>query len=93
MAFWLIQPPKDYPTDRFCVHDITVKVTTIVLEQVGASVLLADKRTACLAAGAALEGRTIEGLFAEVVAVLKEEQCHLCRAPHGDGCGDAQTIS
>ena len=71
VAFWLVRPPKTYPRGPFFrVHDIRVKVTSIVLEDVGASVLLADPRTACLAAGAASEGRTNEELCTEVARVL-----------------------
>ena len=71
VAFWLVRPPGSYPRGPvFSVHDITVKVTSVVLEDVPASVLLADPRTACLAAGAAAEGRTSEQLCAEVARVL-----------------------
>ncbi len=53
------------------VDDITVKVRTVVLQRVRASVLLADPRTACFAAGAHKEGRTIAELCAEVALALR----------------------
>ena len=83
VAFWLVRPPRSYPKGSlFSVHDITVKVTSIVLEDVGASVLLADPRTACLAAGAEAEGRTNEELCVEVARVLAANnatfaECHM----------------
>jgi len=71
VALWLMSPPQDHPTDEMTVDDITVKVTTVVLHRVKASVLLADPRTACFAAGAHKEGRSADELCTEVAAVLK----------------------
>ena len=53
------------------VDDITVKVTTIVLHEVQASVLLASPKAACFAAGADSEGRTDEKLCSAVAAALR----------------------
>ncbi len=53
------------------VDDITVKVTTVVLQHVKASLLLADAETACFAAGADKEGRSADELCAEVAAALR----------------------
>jgi hypothetical protein len=66
-----MSPPQDHPKDEMIVDDITVKVTTVVLHKVKASVLLADPRTACFAAGANKEGRSADELCVEVAAVLK----------------------
>jgi hypothetical protein len=70
-ALWLIPPPAAQPRGAVTAGDITVKVTTIVLPEVPASVLLADAATACFAAGADAGERTDEALCAEVVAALK----------------------
>jgi hypothetical protein len=53
------------------VDDITVKVTTVVLHEVKATLLLSDPRTACFAAGADPEGRSVDALCAEVAAALR----------------------
>ena len=53
------------------VDDITVRVTTVVLHKVQASVLLAEPKTACFAAGAHKEGRSTAELCAEVAALLR----------------------
>jgi hypothetical protein len=71
VAIWLTAPPKDHPRDRMTVDDITVKMTTVVLHEVKASVLLADPTTACFAAGADKEHRTTAELCAEVAAGLR----------------------
>jgi hypothetical protein len=72
VALWLTSPPKDQPKDQMTVDDITVKVTTVVLHKVKASVLLADPRTACFAAGASKEGLSTDDLCAHVAAALGE---------------------
>jgi hypothetical protein len=71
VALWLTAPPVSHPRDELCVDDITVRVTTVVLHEVKASVLLADPRTACFAAGADEDGRSIVELCAEVVDALR----------------------
>jgi hypothetical protein len=71
VALWLTSPPKDHPRDEMRVDDITVKVTTVVLHKVKASVLLVDPRTACFAVGANKEGRTTAELCAEVAVALR----------------------
>jgi hypothetical protein len=71
LALWLTSPPKDHPRDEMRVDDITVKVTTVVLHKVKASVLLADPRTACFAAGAAKEDRSTAELCAKVADALR----------------------
>jgi hypothetical protein len=71
VALWLTAPPSSHPRDELRVDDITVKVTTVVLHEVKASVLLADPRTACFAAGADEDGRSIVELCAEVAASLR----------------------
>ncbi len=70
VALWLTSPPKDHPKDEMTVDDITVKVTTVVLQKVKASFLLADPRTACFAVGAHKEGRSTGALCAEVAVAL-----------------------
>ncbi len=70
VALWLTSPPAEQPRDEMVVHDISVKVTTVVLQKVKASVLLADPRTACFAAGAHKEGRSTPALCAEVAVAL-----------------------
>ncbi len=70
VTLWLIPPPKDQSKDEVTVHDVTVKVTTIVLRDVPASKLLADAATACFAAGADAEGRSNDALCMEVAAAL-----------------------
>jgi hypothetical protein len=71
VALWLTTPPRAQRRDEMSVDDITVKVTTVVLHKVKASVLLADPRTACFAAGANREGRTTDALCAEVATALR----------------------
>jgi hypothetical protein len=71
VALWLSSPPKLQPRATLTVDDITVKVTTVVLREVKAGVLLSDPRTACFAAGADPEGRSVEALCAEVAAALR----------------------
>ncbi len=71
VAIWLTTPPKAHPRDRMTVDDITVKVTTIVLHEVKASVLLRSPSTACFAAGADSEGRTAKELCSAVAAALR----------------------
>lgn len=71
VALWLTSPSKNHPRDEMTVDDITVKVTTVVLQKVKASVLLASPKTACFAAGAHKEGRSTDELCAEVAAVLR----------------------
>jgi hypothetical protein len=71
VALWLTSRPTDQPRDEMVVHDITVKVTTVVLHKVRASVLLADPRTTCFAAGAHKQGRSTDDLCAQVAAALK----------------------
>jgi hypothetical protein len=72
VALWLTSPPEAHPRDEMTVDDITVKVTTVVLQKVKASVLLADPRTACFAAGAHREGRSTDELCAAVALALRE---------------------
>jgi hypothetical protein len=71
VALWLTSPPKDQPRDTMTVDDIAVKVTTVVLHEVKATVLLSDPRTACFAAGADPEDRSVDELCAEVAAALR----------------------
>ncbi|MFT3770113.1 MAG: hypothetical protein QM820_32185 [Minicystis sp.] len=71
LAFWLTSPPEGHPRNRMTVDDITVKVRTVVLHEVKASVLLADARTACFAAGADEEGRSIDALCSAVALALR----------------------
>ncbi len=71
VALWLTPPPAGHPRDEMRVDDITVKVTTVVLRNVKASVLLADPGTACFAAGADGEHRSADQLCAEVAAALR----------------------
>jgi hypothetical protein len=71
VAIWLTRPPKRHPRDRMSVHDITVKVTTVVLRDVRASTLLASASTACFAAGADPEGRSDDELCAAVARSLR----------------------
>jgi hypothetical protein len=71
VALWLTSPPGGHPRDEMHVDDIIVKVTTVVLQEVKASVLLADPGTACFAAGADPEGRSTAALCAQVAAALR----------------------
>jgi hypothetical protein len=71
VALWLIPLPEGQAADAVTVGDITVKVTTIVLPKVAATLLLANPATACFAAGADAEERSDEALCAEVAAALK----------------------
>lgn len=71
LALWLTTPPGGKARSEIIVHDIKVTVTAVVLHDVKASVLLADPRTACFAAGAHKEGRSAEELCAQVAAALK----------------------
>ena len=71
VALWLTSPPRGHPRDEMRADDITVKVTTVVLQNVKASVLLADPGTACFAAGANREHRSADELCAEVAAALR----------------------
>jgi len=71
IALWLTAPPAKQPREVLAVDDITVKVTTVVLQKVPASVLLADPGTACFAAGADKEGLSTDDLCALVAAALK----------------------
>src|SRR5262249_5265686 len=71
VALWLTSPPKGHPRDTMTVDDITVKVTTVVLQEVKGTLLLSDPRTACFAAGADPESRSAEELCAEVAAALR----------------------
>lgn len=72
VAIWLVRPPETHPRGRMSVDDITVTVTTVVLEEVKASVLLANPATACFAAGADGEGRTDKQLCTAVAAALRQ---------------------
>lgn len=74
VAIWLTSPPRGQPRDEMRVDDITVKVTTVVLQNVKASALLADPGTACFAAGADREGRSPGELCAEVAAALRARE-------------------
>ncbi len=71
VAIWLTSPPKGQPRDEMTVDDITVTVTTVVLRDVRASVLLADPTTACFASGADTEHRTTDELCTEVAVALR----------------------
>lgn len=71
VAIWLIPPPEEQPKDVLTVDDISVKVTTIVLPEVPAGLLLADPRTACFAAGADAEGWSEDALCAAIAGALK----------------------
>jgi hypothetical protein len=71
VAVWLTNPPRRQPRGAMRVHDITVKVSTVVLHEAKASVLLADSRTACFAAGADKERRTTDELCREVALALR----------------------
>ncbi len=71
VALWLTSPPKRHPRSEMCVDDITVKVTTVLLQKVKASLLLASPSTACFAAGAHREGRSTTALCAEVAKALR----------------------
>jgi hypothetical protein len=71
VALWLTAPPAEQPREAMAVDDISVKVTTVVLQKVPASVLLANPRTVCFAAGAYKEGRSTAELCAMVAAALR----------------------
>jgi hypothetical protein len=71
VALWLTAPPAEQPREAMAVDDITVKVTTVVLQKVPASVLLANPRAVCFAAGAHKEGRSTDELCALVAAALR----------------------
>jgi hypothetical protein len=73
VALWLKTPPAKQPREAMTVDDITVRVTTVVLRMVPASVLLADPRTACFAAGAHQEGRSTDELCAVVAEALRAQ--------------------
>jgi hypothetical protein len=72
VALWLMPLPKGQPKDEVTEDDITVKVTTIVLPEVPAGLLLADAKTACFAAGAQADGRPLDELCTEVAVALKK---------------------
>lgn len=49
VAFWLTAPPASMRRDRIRHHDITVRLTTVVLREVPCEALLADPAPACFA--------------------------------------------
>ncbi|MFO0758261.1 MAG: hypothetical protein U0359_17335 [Byssovorax sp.] len=71
VALWLMSPPKSQRRSEVTVDDIVVRVTTVVLHEVKASLLLSDPKMACFAAGADGEHRSDEELCWEVVVHLR----------------------
>lgn len=74
VAIWLTRPPKGQPRNHATVDDITVRLTTIVLRDVGASRLFAHPATACFAGGANAEGLSDDELCARVALALRERK-------------------
>jgi hypothetical protein len=72
VALWLTPLPKGQRRKYVAVDDIRVRVTTIVLPEVPASLLLVDGRTACFAAGAEAGDLSDAELCGRVAAALAE---------------------
>lgn len=70
VALWLVPPSQGQARDIMVVGDISVKVTTIVLPEVPAAMLLQNPRTACFAAGANAGDWSDEELCGRVAAAL-----------------------
>jgi hypothetical protein len=70
VALWLMPLPEGQPREYVTVDNIRVTVTTIVLPEVPAALLLADPRTACFAAGADAGAWSDAELCARVAAAL-----------------------
>ncbi|MFO0757767.1 MAG: hypothetical protein U0359_14830 [Byssovorax sp.] len=71
IALWLTSPPKSQRRGEVTVDNIVVRVTTVVLQEVKASLLLSDPKMACFAAGADREHRSDEELCLEVAVHLR----------------------
>jgi ribosomal protein L12E/L44/L45/RPP1/RPP2 len=52
VALWLIVPPASQRREKLVFRGVSARITTIVLPEVPAELLLADPRTVCFAAGA-----------------------------------------
>jgi hypothetical protein len=52
MALWVIRPPEHQRLEEVERHGMRLRVTSLVLRELPAELLLSDARTACFAAGA-----------------------------------------
>lgn len=72
VALWLRRPPRGQRADRIVRQGVEVRVSSVVLGEVAAELLLGRRETACFAAGAHA-GRWTDGeLCRRVVGVLAE---------------------
>jgi len=72
VAVWTVRPPPSQRVDLIQRGSVTLRVASVVLGEVPASLLLADPRTACFAAGAASEGWSSAELCTLVVRALAD---------------------
>jgi hypothetical protein len=74
VAIWLTRPSQRQRVDAHAHGDITVRMTTVVLENVSAASLLADPETACFASGADAGAWTSAELCERVAAVMAAQR-------------------
>ena len=73
VALWLLLPPAQQRLDCIEIGDVRVRVTSIVLSEVDATLLLADPLTACFAPGADIGPMASSELCREVAEILARE--------------------
>jgi hypothetical protein len=70
-ALWLIVPPPGQRRDTIVVGSVTIQVTSVVVPEISAELLLVNPRTACFAPGAHTGDWSHDDLCRRAAAVLK----------------------
>jgi hypothetical protein len=72
VALWLIVPPPRQRRNTIVVGNVTVRVTSLVVPEIPAELLLSSPRTACFAPGSDPGGMSPDDLCRKTVAVLRD---------------------
>jgi hypothetical protein len=72
VALWVIRPPEHQRLEEVERHGVRVRVTSLVLRELPAELLLSDARTACFAAGADAGQLSDDDLCDAIVKRLQE---------------------
>jgi hypothetical protein len=72
VALWLIVPPRSQRKDTIVVDTVTVRVTSVVVPEIPAELLLSNPRTACFAPAADPGDLSSEELCRRAMTILRD---------------------
>ena len=93
VALWLVPPTAEQRSGVLRHGDIEVKVTTLVLREVDAGLLLSRPETACFALGADDGGRGHDAVCSEAVRLLRASHASLRRLQLGAAVARAHSVA